>query len=129
MDTTTVVIALAVIVLIGLVLAVALGRRSRLHSLPEGARERYAASWRAIEARFVDAPQDAIREADQLVTSLARERGARDDRIARPREVAASGDGDSMTENMRRAMLEYRAAVEKLLGKDPRTLRGRREVS
>ena len=124
-----VVIALVVIVLIGLVLAVALGRRSRLRPLPEGARERYAASWRAIEARFVDAPQDAIREADQLVTSLARERGAREDKIVRPREVAASGEGDSVTENMRRAMLEYRAAVEKLLGNDPRTLRGSREVS
>jgi hypothetical protein len=130
MSMTMVVIAVAAIVLIGLILMLVLGRRgSRLRPLPEGARERYAASWRAIEARFVDSPQEAVNEADQLVASLARERGAREDRISPPQAVAKDGGAESMTEHLRLAMVQRRKTVKDLLGDDPRDLRGRRELA
>jgi hypothetical protein len=125
-----VIIAVASIVLIGLILMVVMGRRgSRLRPLPEGARERYAASWRAIEGRFVDSPQDAVREADQLVASLARERGAPEDRVSPPHAVVKDEGTESMTEHLRLAMVQRRKTVKDLLGDDPRDLRGRRELA
>jgi len=130
MSMTMVVIAVAGIVLVGLILMVVMGRRGRrLQPLPEGARERYAASWRAIEARFVDSPQDAVREADQLVASLARERGAPEDLVSTPHAVVKDEGAESMTENLRLAMVQRRKTVKDLLGDDPRDLRGRRELA
>jgi hypothetical protein len=125
-----VVVAVAGIVLIGLILMVVMGRRgSRLRPLPEGARERYAASWRAIEARFVDSPKDAVREADQLVASLARERGAPEGRVTPPPAAVEDEGTESMTEHLRLAMVQRRKMVKDLLGDDPRDLRGRRELA
>ena len=130
MSMTLVIIAVVGIVLIGLILMVVMGRRgSRLQPLPEGARERYAASWRAIEARFVDSPQDAVAEADQLVASLSRDRGVREDRISPPQAVIKDGGAESLTENLRLAMVQRRKTVKGLLGDDPRELRGRRELA
>jgi hypothetical protein len=129
MSMTVVIVAVAVIVLIGIVLMIALGRRgNRLRPLPEGARERYAASWRAIEARFVDSPQEAVREADQLVVALAHERGVPEDRVA-ARGAESTGDPESTTENLRKVMVQRRKAVEDLLGANPRELPGRQEVA
>ena len=125
-----VIIAVVGIVLIGLILMVVMGRRgTRLRPLPEGARERYAASWRAIEARFVDSPEDAVREADQLVASLARERGAPESRVSPPHAVVKDESAESMTEDLRLAMVQRRKTVKDLLGDDPRDLRGRRELA
>jgi len=125
-----VIIAVVGIVLIGLILMVVMGRRgTRLQPLPEGARERYAASWRAIEARFVDSPQEAVQEADQLVASLARERGAPEGRVSPPDSVVKDEGAASMTENLRLAMVQRRKTVKDLLGDDPRDLRGRRELA
>ena len=125
-----VIIAVVGIVLIGLILMVVMGRRgARLRPLPEGARERYAASWRAIEARFVDSPQEAVHEADQLVVSLARERGAPEGRVSPPDAVVKDEGAASMTEDLRLAMVQRRKTVKDLLGDDPRDLRGRRELA
>jgi hypothetical protein len=130
MSMTMVIIAVVSIVLIGLIMMVVMGRRgSRLRPLPEGARERYAASWRAIEARFVDSPEDAVREADQLVASLARERGAPDDRVSASHAAVKDEGAESMTEHLRLAMVQRRKTVKDLLGDDPRDLRGRRELA
>src|SRR5437762_9090000 len=46
-----------------------------LRPLSDGSRARYAADWERIQARFVDSPNDAVREADDLVTRLVAERG------------------------------------------------------
>jgi len=125
-----VIIAVVGIVLIGLILMAVMGRRgSRLRPLPEGASERYAASWRAIEARFVDSPEDAVSEADQLVAALARDRGVREDRIPLPPAAVKDGGAESMTEHLRLAMVQRRKTVKDLLGDDPRALRGRRELA
>jgi hypothetical protein len=130
MSMTMVIIAVAGIVLIGLIVMVVMGRRgSRLRPLPEGARERYAASWRAIEARFVDSPTEAVSEADQLVASLARERGAREDRISPPKAAVKDEGAESTTEHLRLAMVQRRKTIKDLLGDDPRDLRGRREIA
>jgi hypothetical protein len=129
MSTTILIVGVAVIVLIGIILVLAMRRRgSSLRPLPDGARERYAASWRAIEVRFIDSPADAVREADQLVMSLARERGVRKDRVTPP-ALAAEGGAESMTENLRNVMVQRRKMVEDLLGANPRELRGRREIA
>jgi hypothetical protein len=50
-------------------------RRLDIKPLPEEARIRYADRWRGLQEQFVDSPGDAVLEADQLVTSLMRERG------------------------------------------------------
>src|SRR5205085_1668003 len=46
-----------------------------LRTLPAITGERYAASWRDIQTRFVDTPADAVREAHGLLDSLLREVG------------------------------------------------------
>jgi hypothetical protein len=129
MNITMLIVGVAVIVLIGIILMVVMGRRdSRRRPLPDGARERYAASWRAIETRFIDSPEDAVREADHLVVSLARERGVSEDRV-KPRVVAGEGGSESTTENLRNVMVQRRKMVEDLLGANPREVRGRQEVA
>ena len=72
--------------------------------------------------RFVDAPGEAVSEADALVIALLRERrhplGSRHlpNEVHTAREEASLHRGDK-TEGMRRAMLHYRAVVEKMIGK------------
>jgi hypothetical protein len=131
-----IVAAVVVVVLVGLGLMLWIARRSRLRALPPQSRDRYAASWRAIEARFIDQPQDAVREADRLAQEMLRERGARmdgrqlPDQVRRARAVAESGDGRTETEAMRRAMLRYREIVAQGVGDQiKRTRAGRREVA
>jgi hypothetical protein len=46
-----------------------------IRDLDPEARNRYAESWRVIQARFVDDPRSALREADILVTTVMGERG------------------------------------------------------
>src|SRR5690348_16962978 len=52
-------------------------RRSELTIRPLGAeaRERYASEWRAVQARFVDDPTDAVRQSDALVSRTMTEMG------------------------------------------------------
>src|SRR5207253_9926867 len=50
-------------------------RRFQVHELEPEARDRYWAEWRQVQARFVDQPQLAVREADVLVTEVMRRRG------------------------------------------------------
>ena len=132
---TWIVIAVVVLAIIVLAIVWAMSRRPRLRALPEGARERYAEAWRNIEARFVDQPQQAVSDADGLALAAFRERGGREEDlphdIREARELARgqNRDGDSMTENLRRAMQHYRSVMEDMLGRDPREGAGRREVA
>src|SRR5439155_390882 len=50
-------------------------RRFQVHELEPEARDRYWTEWRQVQARFVDQPQLALREADVLVTEVMRRRG------------------------------------------------------
>lgn len=137
MDTTTlVIIGLAVFVIL-LILLFARGgsRRPRvkdLQPLSNESRDRYLSEWDRVEQRFVDAPEEAVREADGVVMAILAERrhpmGERmlpEDVQAARKEASRRGD---RTEGMRRAMLRYRAVMVKMVPA-PREERSRREMA
>ena len=82
--------------------------------------------------RFVDAPEEAVREADGIVMAVLAERrhpmGERmlpADVLAARKEATRRGD---RTEGMRRAMLSYRAVMTKMVP-STREERPRREMA
>ena len=136
-QTALVVIGLALVVI---VLVLLLGRGGRrvhqadLVALSDESRNRYIVEWDRIEARFVDAPEEAVREADSLVMSVMRERRHPLEERRLPKEVRAArrdasmGRGDR-TEGMRRAMLKYRSLMERMAGPRSQDRDGRREMA
>jgi hypothetical protein len=73
--------------------------------------------WQAIEARFVDSPAGALAEADRLVSSLMRQRKApgMDAEFQSAHAVTLrSEQGGTTTDEMRQAMVAYRALYERL---------------
>ena len=118
---TILVVALVVVVLLLLIRAASVGRRARpnLRPLAAESRERYVNEWDDIEAKFVDSPEQAVREADALVMSVLRERGhPLTDRdlpveVQRAHRLMRSRD---RTEGMRQALLQYRAVRERMVG-------------
>jgi hypothetical protein len=142
MDTTTLVIIGGIVVILIMIL-LALGGRSRramapaLKPLAPEAMDRYAIAWDRIESHFVDAPQEAVREADALALALLGERRhpLADDRLPsdmqRARRAAAGKEGRG-TEGLRIAMLRYRAVIENMaLTREAReqVREGRREIA
>jgi FtsZ-interacting cell division protein ZipA len=111
-------------------------RRQRLEirSLSDEARTRYSESWRLLQERFVDHPVQSVRDADQLVQQVMRDRGYPTDdfeqraadlsvdhaefvvdyRAAHETAGLAEG-GDATTEDLREAMLRYRRLFNGLL--------------
>jgi hypothetical protein len=108
-----------------------------IRPLTPAARERYATSWRDVQAQFVDAPGAAIAAADGLIIAVMRERGypvddfeqrAADVSVDHPRVVEnyrAAHDvagrcarGEASTEDLRQGMQHYRALFEDLLERD-----------
>lgn len=109
-----------------------------LRPLTPAARERYTASWTATQAKFVDAPAQALGEADALVTQLMAERGyptddfdnrtrllsvehahVLDDYRAAHEVELASRARTADTESVRNAMLDFRRVFEDLMQVDP----------
>jgi hypothetical protein len=114
-------------------------RRKRLAKLdirpiPIPEQERFARQWRATQTKFVDAPTDAVRDAEQLVTQLMQAMGypmgdfeqrAADISVDHPlvvehyrvaRRIAQANErGEAGTEDLREAMLRYRELFEDLL--------------
>jgi hypothetical protein len=105
-------------------------------------RDRFTEAWRSVQALFVDDPARAIAEADRLVTEVMRLRGypvsdfeqrAADISVDHPRVVenyrAAYAiarrreRGEANTEDLRQAMVHYRALFEDLLETEPATER------
>ena len=141
MSTTSLVILIVIgaIVVIAIVAALTMmGRRTRLRTLPEDAKARYASSWAAIQSRFIEDPRAAVREADQLAVSMLRDRGAQvEDEGKLPGELkearaAMGGTEDQVdTERLRTAMLHYNQLFEDALGSSMRKMRetGQREVA
>ncbi|HET6310388.1 MAG TPA: hypothetical protein VFH00_05235 [Candidatus Nitrosotalea sp.] len=136
-QTALVVIGLAVLVIVLVLLLGHGGRRvhqARLVALSDESRNRYIVEWDRIEARFVDAPEEAVREADSVVMSMMRERRHPLEERRLPKEVRAArrdstrSRGDR-TEGMRRAMLQYRAVIEKMAGARSKDRDGRREMA
>ena len=116
-----------------------LERRKRVEEfdirpLDPAERTRFASRWIAVQSRFVDDAKSALGEADELVTEVMSERGypmndfdqrAADVSVDHPRVVedyrAAHGiservgSNDATTEDMRQALVHYRALFSELL--------------
>jgi hypothetical protein len=137
---TIAVIVLAVVALLLILRAVGVGRsRPKLRDLSPSARMRYINQWDQIEMRFIDAPEEAVRQAETIVMSVLHERGHPLSDRNLPDEVKrahkhAYGSRDK-TEGMRQAMLHYRAVMERMVGAEPTELereeeqRRRREMA
>jgi hypothetical protein len=104
-----------------------------LRPLSEQSRRRYVDEWEEIQARFLDTPQDAARAGDELLTRLAAERGYPtgdfDERLAelsvehgrtlggyREAHDVIERDDEASTEQLRQALVRYRALFSELVG-------------
>jgi len=106
-----------------------------IHPLDETARAKYAGEWAAIQEQFVDQPQQAVTQAGLLVTSVMKDRGypTEDydqiladlsvehantlDHYRQAHQVSLRAEaGAASTEDLRLAMLHYRALFGDLLG-------------
>jgi len=139
MDTATFVIV-GVIALIVILALYALAGRSRganrpvLRPLTTEARDRYTAKWDQIESRFLEVPEEAVREADALVLAMLGElehplaENRLPDAVRKARREASRGG----TEHMRVAILHYRSAVAdmgRITEDRERIAEGRRETA
>jgi len=116
----------------------------KLRELGAAQRDRYLADWNIVQSRFVDHPRGAVIEADELVTSLMRargypvsgfEQGAEDISVDYPgmaesyRSAHAvanlSARGEASTEDLRNAMISYRALFDELAKADTATVETR----
>jgi hypothetical protein len=115
-------------------------RVEKLNIVPLSAADaaRFSQAWRALQGRFVDNPKGVLQEADTLVQELMQKRGypmadfegrAADISVDHPAVVehyrAAQGiairdqRGEADTEEMRRAVVHYRALFDELLEVQP----------
>jgi FtsZ-interacting cell division protein ZipA len=115
-------------------------RREELEIRPleQQARDRYASEWHNTQARFVDDPEAAVGEADRLIQQVMRERGypvddfeqrASDLSVDHPEVISnyraahgisvANERGKASTEDLRTAMVHYRALFTELLETEP----------
>jgi hypothetical protein len=121
-------------------------KQLEIRDLEPDARNRYAESWRVIQARFVDDPRGAVREADVLVTSVMGDRGYPTEGFEKQAEVVsvdhsgvvenyrsaheistADADGRASTDDLRQAMVHYRSLFNELLGRPAREAGPRQE--
>jgi hypothetical protein len=93
-------------------------RRLEVHDLDPAARTRYQEAWRATQGKFVDDPVGATREADQLVSSVMRERGYPVDEEFDRRAADISVDHPQVAENYRAAHAVSLANERGLAGTD-----------
>jgi hypothetical protein len=106
-----------------------------IRPLDETARAKYAGEWTAIQERFVDQPEQAVAQAGMLVTSAMKDRGyptedfgqtladlsvehanTLDHYRAAHQVSLQAEEGTASTEDLRLAMLHYRALFGDLLG-------------
>ncbi len=111
-------------------------RVAQFHVRPlrDDERARYAEDWRVEQSLFVDDPRAAVKHADTLVQDVMKRRGypvsdfeqnAADLSVDHPRvvehyriahEIAIrDGNGQSSTEDLRKAMVSYRSLFDDLL--------------
>ena len=119
------------------------GRQRRVRNLDirpldAAAQARYTRDWAAVQEQFVDAPQEAVTAAQRLVMTVMSERGypteggdqmladlsvehARVlDHYRAAYEISQrAADGMTSTEDLRQAMIHYRALFQDLLGTAP----------
>jgi hypothetical protein len=110
-------------------------RQLDIRPLTAAARTDYTAQWTGIQERFVDQPESAVAQAQQLVTAVLRDRGyptegydqiLADLSVEHARNLEhyraahaiseSSATGSASTEDLRQAMIHYRAMFGDLLG-------------
>jgi hypothetical protein len=112
------------------------GRRDEieLHDIPPQRREVFRGEWSGVQASFVDDPSNALSNAARLVHDAMTERGYPDDgsasqidmvsvdypdlvqKFRSAHETSVRGrSGDAETEELRVAMLRYRAVFDRML--------------
>jgi hypothetical protein len=109
-----------------------------LKPLSAESKAKYSVAWEEVQIQFVDAPETAVSTADELTTRLIAERGYPtgdyDDQLAtlsvahartleHYRDAHAiserSKSGEASTEDLRQALVHYRALFADLLGENP----------
>ena len=119
-------------------------RRYPLRPLTAAVRDRFQQAWRAVQAAFVDDPSRALSEADQLLQSVMAARGYPPSDFEN-RALEISVDHSSVVENyragheiairhsqqkattedLRKAMVHYRALFDELMQEEQVPLRAR----
>ncbi|MEU7946133.1 hypothetical protein AB0C50_15765 [Micromonospora taraxaci] len=109
-----------------------------LTPLSPESRARYSAAWEELQVRFIDSPGETVGDADELVTRLIEEQGYPtgdfSDQLAHlsvehARTLTNYRDahdihlrnarGEASTEELRQAVVHYRALFADLLGEEP----------
>jgi len=110
-----------------------------LRPLSDASRQRYTQQWEQMQSGFVDRPQVAVADADRLITDLMRERGYPVDDFETRSELVSvdhpdvvenyrtahgiaqrTVEGRTSTEDLRQAVISYRALFEEMLVDDAR---------
>ncbi len=108
-----------------------------LRPLSDASRQRYTQQWQEMQQGFVDRPQVAVADADRLITDLMRERGYPVDDFETRSELVSvdhpdvvenyrtahgiaqrTVEGRTSTEDLRQAVISYRALFEEMLVDD-----------
>ena len=108
-----------------------------LRPLSQAARGRYAKQWDDLQSRFVDVPQAAVVQADELVVMVMRDRGYPVDDFESQSALVSvdhpsvvqnyrighdvrdkSTKGEATTEDLRQGVVAYRALFDELLHDD-----------
>jgi hypothetical protein len=109
-------------------------RKLEIRALGPSEHSRFAEAWQKTQARFVDEPSEAVRDADGLVKEVMHARGypvgdfeqrAADVSVDHPNVVvnyraahdiaARNKSGNATTEDLRQALVHYRSLFEELL--------------
>jgi hypothetical protein len=101
-----------------------------IHPLSPQSRQQYVEEWEALQIRFIDDPAGAVRAGDELVTRLAAERGYPTEdleanlsvehghtlgKYREAHEIAERNEsGEATTEQLRMALMHYRALFSEL---------------
>jgi hypothetical protein len=104
--------------------------------------QRFSNSWKIVQAHFVDDPRTAVLEADRLIDEVMRARGYPEEDPARQLEdlsveharviehyragrtiVVRHGQGQASTEDLRQAMVHFRALFEELVSQATHAVR------
>lgn len=109
-----------------------------IHPLDPARREHFIADWQDVQAEFVDSPENSIRDADILLQDVMEARGypvkdfdqvAADLSVDHPtvvqhfrtaHDIARRHQrGEGSTEDLRKAMINYRALFDELVSDTP----------
>ncbi len=119
-------------------------RELHIRPLSQVARTQYTSEWTAVQEQFVDAPQAAVTGAQTLVSAVMKDRGyptqpydqtladlsvehaSKLDHFRAAHDISQNAaSGAASTEDLRQAMIHYRALFAELLGEPATRLDGR----